>query len=67
MVFGHEVSTILMQIRLTSPVRCRNAPSEYERVVKIHIQVFAICLDIPFSGLHEPIHAEIILLWIDAF
>jgi hypothetical protein len=67
MVFGRGMVTVLMQIRPKSRVRCLDAPSEYERVVKIHVQVFAMCLDITFSRFYEPINAEIILLWIDAF
>jgi len=36
-------------------------------LIKIHIQVFAVGFDIAFPGFYQPIHAEVILLCIDAF
>jgi hypothetical protein len=56
-----------MRIRLKSPDRYREVRLEYKGIIEIHVQVFAICFDITFSGVHEPIHAEIILFWIDVF
>jgi hypothetical protein len=54
-----------MQIRLGSSKSYRDVLSQHERVIEIHVQVLAIGLHITFPWLHQPIHAEIILLWID--
>ena len=45
----------------------RDAASQYEGVVEIHIEIFAMRFDITFSGFYKPVNAEIILLWINAF
>jgi hypothetical protein len=54
-----------MRTRLDSSERPKDVPLKYEGIIKIHIQFFAVGLDITFPGLHKPIHAEIILLCVD--
>jgi hypothetical protein len=54
-------------IRLGSLIDCRSTRLKDEWLIKIHIQIFAVGFDIMFPGFYKTIHAEIILLWIDAF
>jgi 5-formaminoimidazole-4-carboxamide-1-beta-D-ribofuranosyl 5'-monophosphate synthetase len=51
---------------LESLIDGRSTRLEDEWLIKIHIQIFAVGFDIAVSGFYKPIHAEIILLGIDA-
>jgi len=67
MTFSRMVVNILMRIRPEVIAYDRGAASQYEGIVEIHIEIFAMCFDITFSGFYKPVNPEIILLWINAF
>jgi hypothetical protein len=66
-IFSRMVVNILMRIRPEFIGYDRDAVSQYEGIVEVHIEIFAMRFDITFSGFYKPVNPEIILLRINAF